>query len=143
MAGIGRRRQQHGTTAANGTFRIVAAAGILFLAGCTYNGTAPKQQDPAQQYLSATEVQKVSPDLLSLFRNGSRAAKISVLVTMTSVLSQQQRQELEAASIHIATITGNVFTASLKLQALPLLARKPYVRTIVLSKKMRLLGPVR
>ncbi len=130
------RKKSSGTPAVNGRFWGIIAGGVLLLAGCTYHGTSPGRQDPVRQDMGAAAEQKLSPDLRSVYRGGRQDRTIGVLVTTKSPLTPPERHALEKASICVTTVSGNVFTAVLKLEALPLLAGKPFVRTIMLSREL-------
>jgi hypothetical protein len=123
--------------------QYITAAGLLailfLLTGCSYSCEARKPADQAKQHTNAGELRKLSPDLSMAYRKDDHNKKISVLVRTTSPLTTEQRKELDSLNMTIGTVSGSIFTAGMMLKDVPLLAEKPYVQSIELSKKLNLL----
>ena len=112
---------------------------LFFLAGCSYSCATQPQKDRSQQPPVAAGLKKLSPDLSLAYKNDDPNRKISVLVRTTSPLTPEQRKELSKQNITIGTVSGNICTADMRLKEVPLLAEKPYVRSLELSKRLKLL----
>ncbi len=113
---------------------------LLFLsAGCSYNCEARKHMDQARNGISSNDQHKLSPDLSRAYKNEDHRKNVSVLVRTTAPLTAEQRKELNGHGIRIGTVSGNVFTADMQLNAIPFLVGRPYISAVELSKKLRLL----
>ncbi len=112
---------------------------VLLFAGCSYSCEARKPADRTKQHFSEGELRKLSPDLSMAYNKDDHNKKIGVLVRTTSPLTTEQRKELDSLNIIIGTVSGSIFTAAMQLKDVPLLAEKPYVQSIELSKKLNLL----
>ena len=112
---------------------------LFFLAGYSCRCAAQPQKNMTQQPHASAYLRKLSPDLFQAYKKDDPGRRISVLVKTTSPLTPEQRRELTRQNITIGTVTGDIFTADIRLQEVPLLAEKPYVQSLELSKKLKLL----
>lgn len=112
---------------------------VLLSTGCSYSCETRKPADQARQQTNAGALRKLSPDLAMAYRKDGRDRKIGVLVRTTSPLTAEQRKDLGSLNIAIGTVSGGIFTADMRLKDVPLLAEKPYVQSIELSKRLNLL----
>lgn len=111
---------------------------LIILAGCIHSGEAqgrPQRLNQSKQF----NIKKLSPDLSQLYRNGNSRKKISVLVRSKTTLTQKQIKELASHGILVGTVVNDIFTADMQLKEIPLLMKKPYVKFIELSKRLKLL----
>ena len=116
----------------------VLVAGVLAYRGCSH--TSEGRAYTANHTGSPKAPGKLSPDLSRLSREGAGDRKIAVLVRTDTPLTGEQKRTLTGQGICVGTVSDSIFTADLYLKDVPLLAEKPYVRFIELSKKLNLLG---
>ncbi len=119
--------------------RILWLTCLFFLTGCNYSCAEQLHTDQAQQPAGSAHLRKLSPDLSMAYKKDDPDRMISVLVKTTSPLTPEQRKELSRQNITIGTVAGNICTANMRLKEVPVLAEKPYVQSLELSKKLKLL----
>ncbi|MCL5277502.1 MAG: hypothetical protein M1517_07005 [Deltaproteobacteria bacterium] len=119
-------------------YLAVLVAGVLAYRGCSH--TSEGRAYTADHAGSPGATGKLSPDLSRLYRESTGDRRIAVLVRTDAPLTREQKRTLTSQGIRVGTVSDSVFTADLYLKDVPLLAEKPYVRFIELSKKLNLLG---
>lgn len=114
---------------------------LLFLfAGCSYNCEAQKHADKAKSSTASNDLRKLSPDLSRAYENEDHSKHISVLVRTAAPLTREQKKELMGQGISIGTVVNDIFTADMQLKDVTALAEKSYIKSVELSKKLKLLN---
>lgn len=112
---------------------------LLLFTGCTYSCETNKHRE---QVPDSKVLKKLSLELSTIYKKNKDASQsINVIVKTTAPLTKKQIEELSNQSIHINTISGNIFTADIKIKDILPLAEKDYVEYIELSRELRLLKP--
>ncbi len=97
---------------------------------------SPTQESfPKETDLTAENSSKLAPTLrLRLSQLSSEAnPQINILLRTTSVLTAEQRSQLEANGANVRTVAGDIVTASIPLRQTLALAELDFVRYIELS----------
>jgi|YelNatPaOPRAMG01_1025707.scaffolds.fasta_scaffold06798_8 hypothetical protein len=118
-------------------FKSIVLITLLLVTGCTYSCETNKHRE---QIKDQSISKKTSLELYSVYnKNKDSNTVINVIVRTITPLTQKQIKELNDDAIHINTISDNIFTANIKVKDVKLLAEKPYVEFIDLSKELKLL----
>ncbi len=114
---------------------------LLFLfAGCSYNCEAQKHADKAKGSAASNDLHKLSPDLSSAYEHEAPGTPISVLVKTAGTLTPEQKKELMGQGIGIGTVVNDIFTADIQLKDVTVLTEKSYIKSVELSRKLKLLN---
>ena len=116
-------------------FILPALAGWILLAGC--NGGAPGKN--ATETPTADNRSKLDPALLMTIQNSNSAAQtVGVLIHTRGEIDARQRAALESRSARIGSVSGDVVTATVPVQAVSGIADLEFVLRIEMSKAQRL-----
>lgn len=114
---------------------------LLLVGGCTYNCETNKSHDHSNQQIESNALKKLSPDLYEVYtKNKNENKSVNVIAKTFTPLTNEQIKELKQADINVNTISGNIFTADLPFSSIPVLAKKPYIKYVELSKTLKLLN---
>lgn len=116
-------------------FILPALAAWTALAGCSGGSSGERAADTPPVHGQS----KLDPALSMTIRNSSSAARtVGVLIRTRGEIDARQRAALESRGARIGSVSGDVVTATVPLQAVDRIADLEFVVRIEMSKAQRL-----